>query len=145
MNSPAGKQQGYIAYFSTHTEELSQFDYLITKALSFHDEGTEGLHQTENLIAGCLSKTWVLVSINGLGNLHIEVDSNSVILKGLLIIIQDIYENSMPSEAAQLDFRFLDYVKVSDLLTERRINSINELINLIHKTAKTAIKEGENA
>jgi sulfur transfer protein SufE len=144
MNSPTGKQKEYIDYFSTHTEELSQFDYLITKALSFHDEGTEGLHQTENLITGCLSKTWVMVSINGLGNLHIEVDSNSVILKGLLIIIQDIYANSIPSEALQLDFRLLDYVKVTDLLTERRKNSVNELITLINKTANTAIKEGEN-
>ncbi|MGQ9427087.1 SufE family protein [Gilvimarinus sp. F26214L] len=126
-------------------EDLSFFDdwedrykYIIDlgRALPAMDES---LHTPERLVKGCQSNVWIEVEKAGDGRLHFEVDSDAVIVQGLLAVVMAAYQDRSPAEI--LDFDIESYFRQLDLerhLSPTRGNGLRAMVARVQDIARAA-------
>lgn len=130
------KQEEYIEIFSHLSDEFSQFNFLINKALTEGGYKDEGLRTNVNLLKSCQSKLWFRIGLGTNGKLYLNFDSDSVILKGLLMVIKDIWEGATLKEIESSSFILMKQVMVDDLLSTKRESSITIIIQKIQQVSK---------
>ena len=133
MHEIMKKQNKYLEIFSHLPDELSQFDFFITKALVEEPSIDNGLRTEKNLLKNCQSKLWFRTELTAKETLHLEFDSDSLILRGFLLVIKDVYEDANPEEARISPFVLMKEIKVCDLLSEKRENSLGQIIQTIRQ------------
>jgi sulfur transfer protein SufE len=142
MSEIMKRQNEYLEKFSHLCDELSQFDFLITKALIEEPSLDSDLRSEKYLLQTCQSKLWFRMELTGKGTLHLDFDSDSMILRGFLLVLKDIYEGVTPEEAGTSPFTLMREIKVCDLLTERREDSIGRIIQTLRQiSGKSKYKE----
>lgn len=98
----------------------------------------ETLHTPERLVKGCQSNVWLDVKQEG-GKLLFAVDSDAVIVRGLLAIVMAAYHNKTPAEI--LAFAIDDYFKRIDLerhLSPTRGNGLRAIVAKVRGIAEAA-------
>lgn len=61
-------------------------------------------HQIEdNIVPGCMSKVWVIGSLNADGSVHLEADCDTPVVKGLVAMLVIIFDGKTPPEIASFD------------------------------------------
>ena len=125
------RQEKIIKELDSLDTELKQFDFFFNKALSVG----EGPRIDKYLIEGCVSKAWVRVWSEK-NKVYLEVESDSLIFKGLLVVIKEIYEGSSFVEVNNSEFLLMRSVKVVGLLDEHRRESIEKILKMIIDEAK---------
>lgn len=93
------------------------------------------LHTPERLVKGCQSNVWLEVVPQG-EHLHFLVDSDAVIVKGLLVLVMAAYEGKTAAEI--LDFDIEDYFRQLDLerhLSPTRGNGLKAIVAKIQAVA----------
>ncbi len=96
----------------------------------------EELHTQERLIKGCQSNVWVEVEQNA-DKLHFVVDSDALIVRGLLALVLAAYQDKTPQQI--LDFNIDDYFKRLDLeshLSPTRGNGLRAIVARIQAVAQ---------
>jgi len=126
MGTLISRQQKIIKELDALDTELKQFDYFFNKAFSVG----EGSRSDKYLIEGCISRAWVQVWSEN-KRIHMEVESDSLILKGLLVAMKEIYEGSSFTEVNNSEFFLMNSVKVVGLLDEHRRESIEKVLKMI--------------
>jgi len=125
------RQEKIIKELDSLDTELKQFDFFFNKAFSVG----EGPRIDKYLIEGCVSKAWVRVWSEK-NKVYLEVESDSLIFKGLLVVIKEIYEGSSFVEVNNSEFLLMRSVKVVGLLDEHRRESIEKILKMIIDEAK---------
>ncbi len=93
----------------------------------------------DRLVKGCQSQVW-LVSRNENGKLLFDVDSDAVIVQGLLALVLAAYNDKTPREI--LDFDIDQYFTELDLerhITPTRGNGLRAIVAKINALAKNAV------
>ncbi|GGD58644.1 SufE family protein [Lacimicrobium alkaliphilum] len=96
----------------------------------------ENLKTDDRLVRGCQSSVW-LVSHDQNGTLQFQVDSDAVIVNGLLALVMAAYNDRTPAQI--LDFDIDDYFKQLDLerhITPTRGNGLRAIVARIRAIAK---------
>ena len=90
-----------------------------------------------NKVNGCTSQAWVIVEPNNDGTYTIRADSDALIVKGLLTILEIIFTNKVVEEILSTDSQdILNSVGLENLITSQRTNGFSNAVRKIHSLIK---------
>lgn len=118
--------------FFDNWEERYRYIIDLGKALPPMDPS---LQTPDRLVKGCQSQVWMDVRQNQ-GRLHFIVDSDAIIVRGLLALVLAAYDNRTPAQIG--DFDIDDYFQRLDLerhLSPTRGNGLRAIVAKIRATA----------
>ncbi len=86
-----------------------------------------------NKINGCTSQAWVVVNSNNDGTFTIRADSDALIVKGLLTILERIFSNKIVDEVLSTNSQdILNSIGLENVITNQRTNGFSNAIEKIH-------------
>lgn len=83
----------------------------------------EELRVDANAVDGCVAKTWLITVEKG-GRYAFRMDSEAVIIRGILAILLSVYDNRSPAEIATVSPCFLSEAGILDTLSANRRNGL---------------------
>ena len=98
----------------------------------------KALQTQERLVKGCQSNVWLDVRVNG-DRLHFLVDSDAVIVRGLLAVVMAAYQDCTPAEISAFDID--NYFRQLDLerhLSPTRGNGLRSIVAKIQAIASAS-------
>lgn len=98
----------------------------------------ESLHTPERLVKGCQSNVWIDV-LSEDDTLHFRVDSDAVIVRGLLALVMAAYDNKTAEQISSFDVE--NYFATLDLerhLSPTRGNGLRAIVSRIQGIARAA-------
>jgi cysteine desulfuration protein SufE len=98
---------------------------------------SEKLNQTEknniNKINGCTSQAWVVADLNGDNTYTFRTDSDALIVKGLLTILERIFTGQTVDEVLAMNSEdILSSVGLDKAITSQRTNGFSSAVEKIH-------------
>lgn len=91
----------------------------------------------ESIVRGCQSQVWLISSYDSTTNrLHLEIDSDAHIVRGLIAIVQSAYANASPNEVLEFDIEGLfEELKLFSHLSATRGNGLRAMVQRIRTEA----------
>lgn len=86
-------------------------------------------------VKGCQSQVWLHASQTGDGRLHLQAESDALIVQGLIAILMRIYQDRRPDEILHADLGFFEEIGLLSHLSMNRTNGLNSMINTIRAHA----------
>jgi cysteine desulfuration protein SufE len=90
------------------------------------------LQTEDNIVKGCMSTVWVVTDVAGEGDaekLSIQADSDSIIVKGLIVLLLAFYNNMSPQEVASADVEsYLGKLGLNQHLSPQRRNGLFSMV-----------------
>lgn len=126
-------QEEIISEFKIFNDWTNKYSYLIKlgKDLSPIDPK----YKTEdNLIKGCQVKTWFHSTFKD-GKIFYDIDSNSIIIKGIIALLIRILSGQKPEDIKKADLYFIDKIGLRENFSPIRPNSLWKLVNRIKQEA----------
>jgi len=120
-------------------ELFSIFDSQKDKFVQLMDmaKESEGLSESEkiekNKVYGCTSQAWILVDEHKDNTFHFRVDSDAMIVKGLLILLTKIFNGQKANEIKSIDGKMiLNSIGLMGEVTNQRTNGFSSSVEKIH-------------
>ena len=118
--------------FSIFSDPRDKYVYLVDLA-----KDTKGLNEDErieeNRIQGCTSQAWVIKQKRD-DQLYFKTDSDAMIVKGLLSLIERSFNGHFSHEIIKIDgSKFLESVGLDRAISSQRTNGFSNAINKIQK------------
>ena len=86
----------------------------------------------DNIVKGCMSTVWVVTDVEGQGEdekLSIQADSDSIIVKGLIVLLLAFYNGMSPAEVASADVEsYLAKLGLNQHLSPQRRNGLFSMV-----------------
>ncbi len=95
----------------------------------------EQLKLEQFLVKGCISRAWLVPQIQN-EKLRFLADSEAVIVKGIIALILQVYNESSPQEILGLSADFLAEAGVTELLSMNRRNGLIHVLSMIRSYAE---------
>ncbi|WP_074011873.1 cysteine desulfuration protein SufE [Candidatus Sodalis sp. SoCistrobi] len=90
----------------------------------------------DNLIAGCQSQVWIVLSTQADGSVQLYGDSDAAIVKGLIAMVFILYQGLTPAEIVTYDVRpFFDALALTQHLTPSRSQGLEAMVRGIRAQA----------
>ena len=121
-------------------EELQDFDDWMDKYQLLIDLGNEQTpleekYKTEdNLIDGCQSRVWLQAEMRN-GLLHLEAESDALIVKGIVALLIRVLSDHTPQEILDADLYFIEQIGLKEHLSPTRANGLLAMIKKIRTYA----------
>ena len=96
----------------------------------------------DNIIKGCSSLAWVHKAYKD-SKIYLEAEGDSIIAKGMLVMLLKIFNNRTPDEILSFDPKKLLDIGLMELLSPVRQQGLEAFLNVIYSYAK-ACKEGKD-
>ena len=90
----------------------------------------DSLKNREFEVQGCQSQTWLVPHFVE-DKIYFSADSASLISKGMVCIIADVYSGSSAQDIKEFDQKEFDKMNLSTLLTPGRNNGVNSMLKKI--------------
>lgn len=125
---------------------FDRYDYLISvgcfegMAGNEMTEGEDRLHRDANLMKTCQSRLWVLSEIRE-GRLFVKVDSDSMIVRGVAVLLASVLEGASPKEVSKVNIWLLEKLKLEELLPDKRKKGLKEMIFRIKEKCENQKQE----
>lgn len=132
------EEQAWIKNFNALEDWLLQYDYLLFQAGNVQ-KMSEKYKNQENLVEGCQSKVWIYVWVDH-ENVYMMVDSQSLIIKGILAVIKLMIEGKSTAEVLNWTPAFIDTTSVGKQLSVDRRMGVQAILRHIKENI---IKEGD--
>lgn len=130
----AEKQEELIASINALGDCFDQYSYLIVRSNDLPPLPEE-CRTDKNLVKGCQSKVWLHIAFPG-GVLHLDCDSDALILKGVLAVLRDLVEGSSAQELAVLKWTFLDRTELGATFTSARSAGMRQVLQTLQQEAQ---------
>lgn len=92
-----------------------------------------------NKVRGCVSQVWLATRQDD-GRLHLEGDSDAMIVRGLVAILFAIYQDRTPEEVLKTDAKeVFEELGLKEHLTPQRSNGSVSMVQRIQADAREAI------
>ncbi len=93
-----------------------------------------------NRIQGCVSQVWFVSNIGADGRFHFIGDSDAHIVRGLVALLLQIFNNKTALEILDIDaISFFKRIGLSENLSTQRANGLVSMIERIQNLAKISI------
>lgn len=117
-------------------------DYIIDLGRELPKASNE-LHSESNLVQGCMSTVWLQMEVGDSKQpVRIEADSDSQIIKGLLVILFAFYRGKTAQQIVDSDVSsFLKQLELDQHLSPQRRNGLFAMIKRINAIALAAVQE----
>jgi cysteine desulfuration protein SufE len=90
----------------------------------------------DNIIKGCSSLAWMHKQFKD-GKIILEAEGDSIIAKGMLVMLLEIFNNRTPDEILAFDSKLLMQMGVMELLSPVRQQGMEAFLNVIYNYANT--------
>ncbi len=123
-------------------EEFEMIDDWMDRYALIIDMGNElppldEQHKTaENLIDGCQSRVWVHAEMQHDGTMHIQADSDALIVKGIVAMLVRVLSDHTPQEILDCDLHFIKAIGLQEHLSPTRSNGLVAMVKRIRTIAK---------
>lgn len=135
MNAAAETQRRLVEDFAEFSDDpFSLYEYLLGFAAELPVMSDED-KQRASLVEGCQSQVWLRTERNGEGRLSIALDSDTLIVRGVLNAITAIYSDRPCSEILATEFTFLKEAGLDDLFSAARQDGIKAVMRDIREAA----------
>ncbi len=137
-------QQQIIDEFSIFHDWMDKYAYLIE--LGNELEPLDQKDKTEqNLIKGCQSRVWFVVSKEN-GKIYFRGESDAVIVKGLVALLQRVVSGRTPKEILKNELHFIDELGLKQHLSPTRANGLLAMVKQIrlYAVAYDRLEKKEN-
>ncbi|MBQ0080085.1 MAG: SufE family protein [Alistipes sp.] len=115
-------QESIIEDFSLYDDWLDKYEYII--GLSDSLEIIDASKKTpEYIIEGCQSRVWVDAETRN-DKIYYRADSDAIIVKGLLALLQRAMNGRTAEEIVGLDLYFIDSIGLKENLSPTRGNGL---------------------
>ena len=131
MNAIHERLENFREVFSMFSNPLDRFSQLMDMAKNSTDLPDE-LQIKDNQIVGCMSQAWVVTTRNDDGTFRCNTDSDALLVKGLLTILETIFKNLHTEEILEVDsHHILENIGLGDSITSQRTNGFLNAVNKI--------------
>lgn len=90
----------------------------------------------ENLVRGCQSQVWLTATVDSDDRLHLSMDSDAYIVRGLIAIVLAAYDGKSRASVAEFDIEALfDELDLMKHLSPTRGNGLKAMIGRIRALA----------
>ena len=90
-----------------------------------------------NKISGCTSRAWVVADSNGNDTYSFRTDSDALIVKGLLTILEKIFTNQDVDDILKMTSQdILRSIGLEKIITSQRTNGFSSAVEKIHGLIK---------
>ena len=118
--------------FSIFSDPRDKYVYLVDLAKTAKGISKDERIQ-ENQIPGCTSQAWVIKEVRD-DNYYFRTDSDAMIVKGLLSLIERSFNGHTSNEIKKVDGgQFLESVGLDRAISSQRTNGFSSAINKIQK------------
>ncbi len=130
--------QAYKADLDLFEENDAKMEYILDFG---HDAPTiDPSYKTDdNIIKGCSSLAWLHKSFDG-EKIHLEAEGDSIIAKGMLVMLLGIFDDRTPDEILAFDPNELKSMGLLELLSPVRQQGLEAFLKVIYGYAN-ACKE----
>ena len=135
MKSIREIQDGIINDFLEMGDSFDQYAYLIELSCMLPPLPEEA-KRDENLVAGCQSSVWLDMRIEN-GAFYFRSDSNTLIIKGVLYILEQLLCGQSPGDVAAAELDFLQKTAIMDTFESSRRKGLGFVIQSLKDFAQT--------
>ena len=119
--------------FSEFEDGFERYSYLVEIA-GMLPPMAEELHTDENLVRGCQSHVWVSTEVKD-GRFFFEADSDTLIIKGVLLLLQDLLCGVPLEEAASIELDVLADAGLTAEFSDERQKGIGFVMRKLREDA----------
>ena len=130
MPSLADRKKQVIAEMESLVGKDNRLKYVVDRGKEL-PAMAEKFKIDQFLVKGCISKAWLFPQLTG-GHVRFFADSEAMVVKGLMAILLDVYNDGTPDEIVAEDGSFLADLGVSEHLSMNRRNGLANVLKLIH-------------
>jgi len=131
MMTVAEVQADIVKRFTFFSQWEERYQYLIQMGRKL-EKIDESEMLDDNLIPGCQSQVWLVVSQEG-DQFHFKADADSVIVRGLIALLLKVYEGRTADEILNAPLDFLAEIGLNEHLSPTRSNGLASMIKTIHQ------------
>ncbi len=128
-------QEEVIGEFKIFDNWIDRYNYLIKLGKNLPSIDLKDKIE-DNLIKGCQVKTWFF-SIFKDGKVFYNIDSESMIIKGIITLLIKILSGQKPEDIKNVDLYFIDKIGLREHFSPTRANSLFKMVSLIKESANS--------
>lgn len=133
MKSIQQIEQEIIEEFNKYSDIDSKYEYLFQLGFDL-PQMDPSLKTHETLVKGCQSTLWFYLEEEA-GKLHLQVDSDSLVIKGIGALIVRLVEGRQAEDVKNLDLDFIDRLNIWKLASNRN-NGLIAMMSHLHEQAE---------
>lgn len=126
-------QEQIIAEFETRTDWLDRYEHLIRLGKK-HVAPPDGLRTDEHSLPGCQSRVWLRARRSD-GPLRFDADSDSAIVRGILVLLLRTLDGRTPAEIAEAEIWFPRALGLTTNLSPARAEGLAAIIRRMRQLA----------
>ncbi|MCD8099667.1 MAG: SufE family protein [Oscillospiraceae bacterium] len=123
--------------FAQMGDAFGQYAYLIEMSAALPEYPQE-YRTEEHLVKGCQSKVWLHTYHTADGLFAFDADSDTLIIKGVLFILQTIFNGKPPQEVASAKVWIFEQTDIMVTFNSDRQKGIGYIIRRLQELAKNA-------
>ncbi len=116
-----------------------KYDYLIELGFDL-DEMPQNLKTEENLVKGCQSSVWFDIRCEN-GKINFAADSDSLIVKGIVAIIDYLYNGQSAEDVLKADLSIFEELGLWQHLSSQRGNGLMAMLAHLKKAATDCLSQ----
>jgi len=134
------RQEKIVHEFENLGDSMEKYLYLIELGRSA--PALDDAYKTEeNLISGCQAEVW-LRGYAVEGGIHFEVDSPSLIVKGIAVLLARVFSGESPDAIFDADLYFIERIGLKQQLSPTRSNGLFSMVKRMRSIAQAHTREG---
>ena len=132
-------EQNLVADFALLDNWEEKYEYLIEMGQDL-PEMDPALKTDDRLVHGCQSSVWFDIHCEE-GNLVFSADSDSLIVKGMVAVLNNILNGQPAEEVLQADMSFFETLGLWRHISSQRSNGLTAMMGHIKKAAADCLGE----
>lgn len=132
-------EQNLVADFALLDNWEEKYEYLIEMGQDL-PEMDPALKTDDRLVQGCQSSVWFDIHCKD-GNLVFSADSDSLIVKGMVAVLNEILNGQPAEEVLQADMSFFETLGLWRHISSQRSNGLTAMMGHIKQAAAECIRE----
>jgi cysteine desulfuration protein SufE len=133
MDSVEDAQQQIVDEFSMFEDWQEKYAHIIDLGREL-EPIPEEFKDESHKVKGCQSQVWLHAELAG-DQLHLQAESDALIVQGLIAILMRVYQDRTPTEILNTNLGFLEEVGLLSHLSMNRTNGLNSMVNTIRAHA----------
>jgi cysteine desulfuration protein SufE len=115
------------AEFSQTTDWEKKYEMIIQKGKNL-PELPESMRLEKNLVKGCQSQVWLFAEKKPDGRVHFFADSDALIVKGLIAVLMDLFQDLDTASIVQADLEVFKRIGLNQHLSPSRSNGLQAMV-----------------
>lgn len=128
-------QRRIVEEFLEIGDDFDQYAYLIEISCSFKPMNPEDKRENR-LVQGCQSRVWLKTYGDAEGRFFFEADSDTLIVKGVLSLLRQMFWGQRAEEVAEAQVTFLQETAIMETFESDRQKGLGYVIRFLQQKAR---------